>query len=110
MFCQPKVAFVGYILDSACIHADPKKVKAISEYASPTNITDLRSFFGLNAQLADYSTKVAAAAEPLPTPPAREHFQVGGRPHVGLRERKTRIGEPCGPGTLRPDAAHYVTD
>merc|ERR1712027_219920 len=56
VFCQPKVAFVGYVLDSAGIHADPNKVKAISEFPIPTNITDLRSFFGLVAQLADYST------------------------------------------------------
>ena len=65
VFCQPSVAFVGYILDSAGIHADPNKVKAISEFPIPTNITDLRSFFGLIAQLADYSTEVSAAAEPL---------------------------------------------
>ncbi|ROT76681.1 hypothetical protein C7M84_004715 [Penaeus vannamei] len=42
-----------------------KKVAAIRDYPTPSNITDLRSFMGLVNQLADFSPEIAATAQPL---------------------------------------------
>ena len=65
LFAQPTADFCGYIVDESGIKADPKKVKAIAEFPTPKNITDLRSFFGLVNQLGDFTTDITAAAEHL---------------------------------------------
>ena len=41
------VSFCGYVLSEEGVAADPRKVKAIAEFSTPANITDLRSFMGL---------------------------------------------------------------
>lgn len=64
-FCQPRVKYAGYIVSSTGITADPTKISAISQFPTPTNITELRSFFGLVNQLGHFSSDIAAAALPL---------------------------------------------
>ena len=44
---QSAVRYVGYIVSSDGIKADPTKIEAISEFPAPTNITELRSFMGM---------------------------------------------------------------
>lgn len=44
---------------------DPGKLRDISDFPRPTNITELRSFMGLVEQLAGFSTLVAASKAPL---------------------------------------------
>jgi hypothetical protein len=60
-----EVRFVGMKISGDGVTADPDKVKAISDFPTPTNITDLRSFFGLVNQLGSFSQDVAARASPL---------------------------------------------
>lgn len=61
----PAVQFCGFVLSADGIAADPEKVRAITDFATPANITDLRSFMGLVNQLAEFSPDIAAAAQPL---------------------------------------------
>ena len=61
----PETEYCGNIVSENGIRADPQKVKAIQEFPSPKNITDLRSFFGLVNQLQDFSFEVSDAAENL---------------------------------------------
>ena len=44
---------------------DQRKLRAISEFPVPQNLTDLRSFMGLVNQLASFSPDTASAASPL---------------------------------------------
>ena len=64
-FAQPSVKFAGYVLSAKGTEADPSKVKAIAEFATPTNITELRSFMGMVNQLASFSPHISATATPL---------------------------------------------
>jgi hypothetical protein len=64
-FGQSKVKFVGYIVGTDGIAADPEKVSAIVEFPTPKNLTDLRSFFGIINQLGSFSSEVSSAAAPL---------------------------------------------
>ena len=64
-FLQQSVKFAGYLVTSEGIKADPDKVSAIANFPKPTNITDLRSFFGLVEQLAPFSKETAGTMEPL---------------------------------------------
>ena len=61
----PNVRFYGYQLSSDGIAADPEKVLAITNFAKPANLTDLRLFIGLVNQLAEFSPNISGAAAPL---------------------------------------------
>lgn len=62
---KPAVTFCGFVLSTDGISADPEKVRAIAEFATPANITDLRSFMGLVNQLTEFSPEISTAAQPL---------------------------------------------
>ena len=65
LFANPSVNFCGYGITDKGVSADSAKVKAIADFPVPANITDLRSFLGLVNQLAEFTPKIAAAAETL---------------------------------------------
>jgi transposase InsO family protein len=64
-FGQDDVEYVGYRVNRQGYRADPGKVAAIRDFPTPSNIHELRSFFGLVNQLAEFTTDIARAAEPL---------------------------------------------
>ncbi|GJW08874.1 putative reverse transcriptase domain-containing protein [Tanacetum coccineum] len=46
-FWIPKVQFLGHVIDSRGIHADPAKIESIKDWASPKTPTEIRQFLGL---------------------------------------------------------------
>ena len=64
-FAKEELEYCGFILNKEGFTSDEKKVEAISQFKTPTCITDLRSFMGLVCQLSDFSTDIAKTAEPL---------------------------------------------
>ena len=62
---QNAVTYVGYVVDSEGVKADPRKIEAISEFPTPSNLTELRSFMGLVNQLGGFTDQISSAAEPL---------------------------------------------
>jgi hypothetical protein len=46
-FFKEKLAFLGHIVSDKGIHPDPDKVAAIKNQPIPTNLWELRQFFGL---------------------------------------------------------------
>ena len=64
-FAMKELMWVGYHIRQGGYEVDPNKLRAISEFPKPTNITELRSFMGLVEQLAGFSSEVAAAKGPL---------------------------------------------
>ena len=65
VFAQKQVQFCGYILSPEGYRIDPCITEAITQFPKPTNITDLRSFFGLANQLGEFTDVIAAKLEPL---------------------------------------------
>lgn len=59
------VDFCRYTLSGEGIAADQEKVKAIKDFPTPANLTDLRSFMGLVNRLAEFTPNIAAAAQRL---------------------------------------------
>ncbi len=47
------------------VTVDQSKLDAIAKFPQPTNLVELRSFMGIVNQFTDFSTCIAAAAEPL---------------------------------------------
>lgn len=64
-FSKKKIQFLGHILSSDGIQADPAKISAILDYPPPTNITELQRFNGMVNQLAKFMPGLAKINEPL---------------------------------------------
>ncbi|CAB4069091.1 unnamed protein product [Lepeophtheirus salmonis] len=62
---QTEFKFAGFRVTSQFIQADAEKLKAITLFPTPKNISDLHSFLGLIEQLAGFSNSVSAKFMPL---------------------------------------------
>ena len=54
-FARSELKYVGYIIGSDGIKADPDKIKAISDFPKPKNLSELRSFLGLAYQMGNFT-------------------------------------------------------
>ena len=61
-FCQRELEFVGFWLGVDSIRPSDQTLEAITEFPRPSNITDIRSFFGLVEQVAWAFSKTAVMA------------------------------------------------
>jgi transposase InsO family protein len=64
-FCQSKVKYLGYVVDSNGLHPDPEKVQAIVNVASPQNVKDVRSFIGTASWYRRFVPQFASTLAPL---------------------------------------------
>ena len=64
-YCQPRVTFAGFQLSSEGYQIDPAITEAISKFPTPTNRSDLRSFFGLVNQLSSSTDIIAELLSPM---------------------------------------------
>lgn len=65
VFCKNNVDFAGFRVSADGYSIDPGLVKAISEFPTPTNITDLRAYFGLVNQVGTFTPDIAEVTAPL---------------------------------------------
>ena len=59
------VKFLGHIISSNGISADPLKVNAIMSMQKPSNVKELRSFLGMVNQLSKFKDHLASKTKPL---------------------------------------------
>ena len=64
-FSKNKLTFLGHVIDTDGIRADPTKTKAITEMSSPTNTTELKRFLGMANQLGKFTLNLAQLSQPL---------------------------------------------
>ncbi|KAG7307507.1 hypothetical protein JYU34_007710 [Plutella xylostella] len=64
-FMLNEVKYLGYIISKDGIKVDPEKVDAVVKIASPTNISQLRSFIGLVNFYARFVPNISTVLSPL---------------------------------------------
>jgi len=64
-FYQKCVTFLGHVIDSNGISADPKKTTAIQNMKPPSSVTELRRFMGMANQMNKFSPNIAKISKPL---------------------------------------------
>ena len=65
VFGQPEVQYCGYVLNQTGWTMEEDKVKAIREFPTPQNKTDIKSFVGLVNQFSEFTPRIAELALPL---------------------------------------------
>ena len=63
-FCE-KLCFLGHVISSECISADPEKVKAIKDWEPPQTVKQVRQFQGMVGYLRRYIKNFSNIAEPI---------------------------------------------
>ena len=64
-FMKSTISFVGHEIGAEGIRADPRKVCAIKEMATPTGVSELCCFLGMVNQLGKFCGKLAEYTQPL---------------------------------------------
>ena len=52
IFAQDEVEYLGFVITPDSVKPGPTMIEAIKEFPAPTNITEMRSFFGLVNQVS----------------------------------------------------------
>lgn len=64
-FFKTEVEFLGHIVTSGGVKADPKKVEAVRKFSRPSSVKFLRAFLGLASYYRKFIPNFAKIADPL---------------------------------------------
>ena len=64
-FLQPRLKYLGHVIDEAGRHPTEDKIRAIKEAPAPTNITELHSFLGMITYYSKFLPNMSTKLTPL---------------------------------------------
>ena len=107
---QKTISFLGHIVSDQGIATDSEKVKAVEEWPTPKNVTEVRSFVGLCSYYRRFVKDFAWVAGPLHgLTGKRAHFEWNEKCQQAFEELKNRLvsspilAMPEDEGTFRLD-------
>lgn len=93
--CGSSVIFAGFKIDSSGAMLNPELYKAISEFPTPQNLTNLRSFLGLCNQQAQFVDTISELAHPFHNLLKKRNEFVWTTEHAKAFERmKAELAKP----------------
>ena len=64
-FGETRLHMLGHVVDSAGVHPDPEKVRAVKDFPTPTDVKSIQSFVGLCSYYRKFIPNFAEIARPL---------------------------------------------
>ncbi|XP_048228301.1 uncharacterized protein LOC125369566 [Ricinus communis] len=91
-FWMNNIVFLGHIISAQGVQSDPSKVKAIQEWESPRNISEVRSFLGLVGYYRRFMKNFSILAKPLTNLLKKQvTFQWNDKCQASFEELKNRL-------------------
>ncbi|KAG8180136.1 hypothetical protein JTE90_028723 [Oedothorax gibbosus] len=87
LFAAREVKILGHLVSSIGVRPDPDKVKAVSNFPTPQNVHDVRSFLGLCSYFRRFIKGFCYLAEPL-----QMQLKGDAQFHWGPEEREPKEG------------------
>jgi hypothetical protein len=93
-FCRDLVVFFGFVISAYGIQVDEEKVKAIKDWATPLNVSQVRSFHGLAGFYRRFVNDFSMIAAPLNNLTKKDvPFKWGDEQDQAFNELKTKLCE-----------------
>jgi hypothetical protein len=91
-FWLQEVAFLGHIITAEGVKVDPEKVRAVSDWKPPNNVTEIRSFLGLAGYYRRFIEGFSKIAKPMITLTQKgKEFDWTEACEKSFQELKTRL-------------------
>ena len=71
-FVKPEVDYLGHLVSASGLRPNPDKIRAVQQFPTPRNVTDVRSFLGLANYYRRFIKGFAQIATPLMGPTGKE--------------------------------------
>ncbi|MCG7878981.1 MAG: retroviral-like aspartic protease family protein, partial [Candidatus Thiodiazotropha taylori] len=92
VFFQKQVSFLGHTISENGLSTSPEKVKAVQEWPTPTNVSEVRSFVGLCSYLRRFIPAFSTICKPLHTLTEKGHnFEWNEKCEVAFQTLKTAL-------------------
>jgi hypothetical protein len=93
-FCTDCVVFLGFVVTMQGIRVDEEDIKAIKEWPTPENVSQVRSFHGLAGFYRRFVKDFSTIATPLNNLTKKDvPFKWGDEENQSFQELKTRLCE-----------------